>query len=279
VNTQELLDPCDRYGSLTDRAAVGEKLSPDETVWVHEHASTCAVCGTESAFYTALPDIMKRAPSKPEIAIVAAKPRRRYLRPLVLIAAALTVVGIAAAEFVVLRPSAPAPAAPPAVIVVPTVAAPIAAAPAFTAPAETQAEPAPTAVKRAAAPADTDGVSPDDLLREARMARAAGRASDATSTYKRLIRQFPQSPQAGPARVSLGDLELSLGDAASALTSYDAYLAGGQGAIAREARYGRIRALGALGHRADERREIEKFLHDYPSSSQAAALSAKLAPR
>jgi hypothetical protein len=279
VNNEVASDPCDRYGSLTDKLSIGAKLSPDETAWVQSHASTCPLCGTESAFYMALPDIMKRAPSKPEIAITVARPRRRFLRPLVLIAAALTIVGIAAAELVVLRPSSPAPAAPPAVIVVaPTQAAPVAAPPVVAAPVETPAEPAPVVVKRAA-PADSDGVSPDDLLREARVARAAGRASDAAATYKRLIRQFPQSPQAGPARVSLGDLSLSLGDAAGALASYDAYLAGGQATIAREARYGRIRALGALGRSADERREIEKFVRDYPSSSQAAALSAKLSPR
>jgi hypothetical protein len=130
-----------------------------------------------------------------------------------------------------------------------------------------------------AAPSRAITLSADELLSRAREQRATGRYAEAAGTYRRLLALYPRSDQARPALVSLGELELSqLGNADSALASFDAYLRGG-GALAQEARYGRIRALRKLGRLGDERSAIEAFLRDYPRSVQATALRARLLER
>ncbi|MFZ5895370.1 MAG: PEGA domain-containing protein [Myxococcota bacterium] len=121
--------------------------------------------------------------------------------------------------------------------------------------------------------------TPAELLTRARSARAAGRYADAARQYRQLLQVFPQSDEARVSLVSLGELSLSeLGDARAALQSFDAYLKHG-GGLTQEARYGRIRALGRLGRRGEERSAIESFLNDYPKSVQAASLRAKLENR
>jgi TolA-binding protein len=78
--------------------------------------------------------------------------------------------------------------------------------------------------------------------------REQGRTMDAIATFRALLHQFPQSPQAMVARVSLGDLLLDGGDAAAALAAFDAYLvAQPSGPLATEALLGKARALSALG--------------------------------
>jgi tetratricopeptide (TPR) repeat protein len=130
-----------------------------------------------------------------------------------------------------------------------------------------------------ATPSRAIPLSADELLSRAREQRAAGRYGEAAGTYRRLLSLYPRSDQARAALVSLGELELSqLGNADSALASFDAYLRGG-GALAQEARYGRIRALRKLGRLGDERSAIEAFLRDYPRSVQATALRARLLER
>jgi hypothetical protein len=74
----------------------------------------------------------------------------------------------------------------------------------------------------------------------------------------------------------LGDIQLAnLGDASGALRSFDAYLARG-GELTQEAKYGRIRALRALGRSAEERKAIEEFVAAYPRSVQASTLQSRL---
>ncbi len=122
-------------------------------------------------------------------------------------------------------------------------------------------------------------LSADELLARAREHRAAARYAEAAATYRRLLSLYPRSDQARAALVSVAELELSqLGNAEAALASFDAYLRGG-GALAQEARYGRIRALRKLGRVGDERAAIEAFLRDYPRSVQATALRARLLER
>jgi TolA-binding protein len=119
--------------------------------------------------------------------------------------------------------------------------------------------------------------SASELLSRARALRAAGRSADAAGAYRRLLSAYPRSAEARASLVSLGELLLSeLGDPAGALRSFDSYLKTA-GALAPEARYGRIRALGKLGRLAAERAAIEQFLLDYPHSVQATSLKAKLA--
>jgi hypothetical protein len=114
------------------------------------------------------------------------------------------------------------------------------------------------------------------LLAEARQHRQNGRFSEARTTYQELLRRYPGSAEARASLVSLGELQLSqLNDARGALTSFDTYLRGG-GALAQEARFGRIRALRSLGRHDEERAAIRSYLADYPRSVQAAALRARL---
>jgi tetratricopeptide (TPR) repeat protein len=129
---------------------------------------------------------------------------------------------------------------------------------------------------RSAAPASSahepPGSGPAGLLAEARTLRQSGRFNEAAATYARLLREHPTSSEARAATVSLGELQLSqLGDAKSALRSFDAYLRK-PGALSQEAGYGRIRALQRLGRIDDAKRAIEAYLTAYPNSPQAATL-------
>jgi hypothetical protein len=114
-----------------------------------------------------------------------------------------------------------------------------------------------------------------DLMDEARELRASGRLKAAVKVYRKLVTAWPESPQADLSRVALGDLTLQ-SSPAEALESYEAYLKAGDGALVLEARFGRIRALKALGRESEARAEAAAFVRDHPSSMQARALKAQL---
>jgi outer membrane protein assembly factor BamD (BamD/ComL family) len=126
------------------------------------------------------------------------------------------------------------------------------------------------------APRGTLSDSAATLLERARELRAAGRYTDASGAYQRLLREHARSAEARVALISLGELQLSqLGDAAGALKSFDGYLRAG-GALQQEASYGRIRALRRLGRLSEARAAAGAFLSAYPQSVQAAALKKDL---
>jgi ferric-dicitrate binding protein FerR (iron transport regulator) len=115
-----------------------------------------------------------------------------------------------------------------------------------------------------------------DLLEEARRLRAAGQYEPSADVYRRLEQRYPESAEARAATVSLGQLELSqLGHPEAALHWFEKYLSTG-GQLRQEAAYGKIQALQRLGRSAQERREITRFLEDFPKSAQASALRARL---
>lgn len=271
-------EDCARYAQLTDQRAVGERLSPDDHLWAAMHGSSCALCQAESAFYEALPGMLRNHPiarshSRPPArrALLSARGKRNRWPAWVLLAAALTLGSFAAAKLVV-RAGSRASA-------VPTVTDR-----GLSVPPATHEEAAPPALSAAARADDkppkptrgTPETSVEDLLRKARAERGAGHPAEAASLYRQLLRDFPRAPEARAARVSLGDLAFSqLADPAGALAAYDSYLQGGPGPLTLEARFGRIRALGTLGRKRDEEREIARFVQDYPGSSQAAMLTAR----
>ncbi len=113
------------------------------------------------------------------------------------------------------------------------------------------------------------------LLDKAQRQASKGRRAAAITTYERLVARHPGSDEAKAARVSLGRLELARGRARSALGHFDAYLASSAGPLVEEARYGRIRALRALGRHEQERRSIEAFLGDHPKSLYVARLRSR----
>jgi len=112
------------------------------------------------------------------------------------------------------------------------------------------------------------------LLRQAQLARAGGEVSNAAAFYRQLLKAYPRSSSAGPARVALGQVELARGRARAALDAFERYLDRG-GPLAEEAAYGRIEALGKLGRAKDEQAAIDRFLAKYPGSSYAAKLQRR----
>jgi tetratricopeptide (TPR) repeat protein len=115
-----------------------------------------------------------------------------------------------------------------------------------------------------------------DLLDEARHLRASGQYEPSAEVYRRLVQRYPESPEARAATVSLGQLELSqLGHPEAALHWFEKYLTSA-GQLRQEAAYGKIQALQRLGRSAQERREIARFLQDFPKSAQASTLRSRL---
>jgi ferric-dicitrate binding protein FerR (iron transport regulator) len=106
------------------------------------------------------------------------------------------------------------------------------------------------------------------LVRAARISRAARDWRGAARAYRELIRRHPRRGAARTALVSLGFIQLEhLRRPGAALASFRRYLAGGRrGALAREAAWGRILALGALGRRKAEIKALKRFLARYPRS-------------
>jgi len=149
--------------------------------------------------------------------------------------------------------------------------------PAETPKAEAPAEPAP----ETAAPAVSGRshtitkvatATASDLLSDARQALRDQRWADAAAAYQNLIKAYPSTPEAHTAVVPLAKLQIDrLGQPAAALPSLEAYIAGG-GSLVTEAQLARIRALAALGRKADEARAIDEFLAAHPSSLEADKL-------
>lgn len=123
------------------------------------------------------------------------------------------------------------------------------------------------------------GPPPSQLLATAQTLRARGAYEECARMYRRLWAQFPGSEESKVSMVSLGELELGKRNApTAALEAFSAYLRTG-GALDREARYGRIRALRALGRDGDADAESATFLRDYPTSVQSATLRRRVHER
>jgi len=131
------------------------------------------------------------------------------------------------------------------------------------------------ALPKAAPPSEEAVPSAHALLEQARARLASGDSRGASALYERLRQTHPGSPEAHTVLVSLGKLELESGSAERALELFDGYAKQG-GALLPEALSGRIRALRALGRRADERRAIASYLASYPKSFAAQALQKRL---
>jgi ferric-dicitrate binding protein FerR (iron transport regulator) len=114
--------------------------------------------------------------------------------------------------------------------------------------------------------------SPSHLLATAQALRARGAYDACAQIYRRLCSEFPGSEESKVSMISLGELELGKRNRpVAALESFSAYLRVG-GALEREARFGRIRALRALGRDGEADAEGTSFLRDYPTSIQAAVI-------
>jgi len=115
-------------------------------------------------------------------------------------------------------------------------------------------------------------ISPGQLLAKAQALRARGQYKACAHIYHRLWSEFPGSEEAKVSMVSLGELELvQRNNPGSALAAFNSYLRLG-GALEREARFGKIRALRALDRHDEAKVETARFLSDYPTSIQASML-------
>jgi|GEM_PF-1939628 len=114
--------------------------------------------------------------------------------------------------------------------------------------------------------------TPGMLLARAQSLRSASRYHECALAYRKLIARYPRSDEARVSLVSLGELELSeLAQPRQALRDFEDYLRK-DGPLAREARFGQIRALRMLSRSTEEKEAITAFLRDYPRSVQAESL-------
>ncbi|HEY6080872.1 MAG TPA: zf-HC2 domain-containing protein [Polyangiaceae bacterium] len=135
--------------------------------------------------------------------------------------------------------------------------------PAVVAAAAAAAAAADEAASDASAKAPT---SAGKLFAEANQARRSGDIGRASGLYHLLQDQFPGSSEAEVSRVTLALLLLDSGDAQSALTGFERYLAGSSRGLEAEALVGRARALGRLGRRDLEASAWQEVQRKYPSS-------------
>lgn len=125
-------------------------------------------------------------------------------------------------------------------------------------------------------PGEKLGESARDLFAAANQARSRGDATTALSLYRRLQSEYPASPEALAAKISIGMLQLQRGQPSSALAEFRAYRQAGARALRAEALWGEAEALRSLGLRADERATLDELLREYPNSAYASAARKRL---
>lgn len=125
-------------------------------------------------------------------------------------------------------------------------------------------------VAQASLPAVTSVWSDADLVLGARAAWAAGRLDDARAMLDEAARRFPRITD--HVSVMLGEIELEAGDAAAALSRFEAVRDTASPSLRLEARVGRVRALLELGHR-EGNQALEALLSEYPELPEAERLT------
>jgi hypothetical protein len=108
------------------------------------------------------------------------------------------------------------------------------------------------------------------LFDAANTARRAGETALALSRYDALGAKYPTSPEAHIAKAISAKLLLDRGDAAGALTRFDAYLASGSSTLREEAMAGRATALERLGREDEEARAWAALVSTYPGTPYAS---------
>lgn len=114
------------------------------------------------------------------------------------------------------------------------------------------------------------------LLDRARRELTRGQPREALSLYEQLRAAHPASAEARTVLVTMGKLEIDLGQAKRALGHFEAYLRGGGGSLNPEALAGRARALRALSRSQEEVRAIQQYLATYPNGFDAPLFAKRL---
>lgn len=145
----------------------------------------------------------------------------------------------------------------------------MAQAPSASVPAE-PALPAPESASASGAarpePPEPALSSAAELFERATALRRAEDVVGARRSYQELATRFPGTPEARIGLAVLARLELDLGDAASALRDFDAYLATGDLALREESLAGRALALGELGRTVDQCDAFAALQRAYPAT-------------
>jgi tetratricopeptide (TPR) repeat protein len=132
---------------------------------------------------------------------------------------------------------------------------------------------------RTQATQERSATDPKALLSRAQDLRAKGKLRESVGVLQQLIQSHPASAEARVSLVSVGELELiEFGRPARALQAFESYLKA-PGALTREARFGQIRALLALGRKEEAERGTRAFLKAYPNSIQAEQLRKRASSR
>jgi hypothetical protein len=296
---------------LLDKLGKGE-LTPSEREHLSVHLASCDVCRFELSVSVDLqeeaklvslgglpPRLFPSIPVAPRA--IPATERRRSRRAMAALAAALFVTATGAVASVtpvgqsfiaLLRdrpvPSAVAPSVSPSAPPIRralrvegpiTVAAPpIPSAVPSSVPEPVQATSRPAAAARGVAPPENtvQAETAASIFADANRARRRGDSAAASILYRRLQAEFPRSPEAELSQVTLSMLLLDRGDAAGALTGFDAYLSRPRRGLEAEALVGRARALRALGSAEAEGAAWREVLRRYPSSVYAKQATERL---
>ncbi|MBN1612587.1 MAG: tetratricopeptide repeat protein [Polyangiaceae bacterium] len=115
------------------------------------------------------------------------------------------------------------------------------------------------------------------LFAKANRARVAGDSEAAMAGYQRLEAEYPGSPEALTAQLSLGMLYLQHDQPSRALAEFRAYRAHSSGPSAAEALWGEAGALRRLGRNAQERAALGELVARYPGSAYAVGARKRLA--
>jgi len=107
---------CERWITLSDRAAVGEPLAAEELSFLREHGASCADCAGEARLWGALGRLLAEDSEPPQLVDVAPAPAPpRAGRPWLrrgLVAGGVAALAVAAAVALIARGRAPVEAAP-----------------------------------------------------------------------------------------------------------------------------------------------------------------------
>ncbi len=230
---------------------------------------------------------VEEAPEEVRVAGLPSRRRRSRARVWMFAAAALLLVGGAAAgpakgrqliREIVLGDApvseAPPRAAPPATIKIVHTAAPIAPPPEpVVVDRAPEVEPVVFVSTKTIVPSVTAPAAPIETARtvfdDANDARRQGDYGHAIELYRQLQSKFPASREAHVSMGSMGRLQLDRGDTGSALASFDAYQARGHGDLDESVMVGRATALDRLGRTAEAKRAWQALLDTYPSTPYA----------
>jgi hypothetical protein len=98
-------------------------------------------------------------------------------------------------------------------------------------------------------------------------ARRRGDTARMLELHAELVARYPQSHEAQVSRMMVARLLLDRGDAAGALSGFDAYLRAGSGELREDALAGRATALDRLGRTDEGRLGWLALLDQYPNTA------------